>query len=100
MGFQTPGSTDNRRQQSIKCHVSTGANAVLATKCCFENMRWPDFLDWRASHAAAAQPKKTGCTRSNPADMRLRAAQDGDTYRISGTKHFISTIARSRRSIL
>lgn len=27
---------------------------------------------------------------SNPADMRVRAAQDGDAYRISGTKHFIS----------
>ena len=30
-----------------------GANAVLAAGCCFENMRWPDFLDWRAGHAAA-----------------------------------------------
>ena len=38
-----------------------GANAVPATRCCFENMRWPGFLDWRAGHAAA-QPKKTGCT--------------------------------------
>ena len=27
---------------------------------------------------------------SNPADMRVRAVHDGDTYRISGTKHFIS----------
>ena len=31
-----------------------GANAVLAVKCCFENNRWPDFLDWRACRAAAA----------------------------------------------
>ena len=31
-----------------------GANAVLAVKCCFENRRWPDFLDWRACRAAAA----------------------------------------------
>ena len=31
-----------------------GANAVLAIKCCFENRRWPDFLDWRACRAAAA----------------------------------------------
>ena len=31
-----------------------GANAVLAIKCCFENRRWPDFLDWRACSAAAA----------------------------------------------
>ncbi len=36
-----------------------GANAVPATGCRFENMRRPDFLDWRAGHAAA-QPKKTG----------------------------------------
>lgn len=27
---------------------------------------------------------------SNPADMRVRAVRDGDNYRISGTKHFIS----------
>ena len=38
-----------------------GADALLAAGCRFENMRWPDFLDWRAGHAAA-QPKKTGCT--------------------------------------
>ena len=31
-----------------------GANAVLATGCCLENRRWPDFLDWRACSAAAA----------------------------------------------
>ena len=31
-----------------------GANAVLAIKCCFENRRWPDFLDWRACSTAAA----------------------------------------------
>lgn len=27
---------------------------------------------------------------SNPADIRVRAQQDGDQYRINGTKHFIS----------
>ncbi len=27
---------------------------------------------------------------SNPADMRVSAVRDGDTYRIDGTKHFIS----------
>ena len=31
-----------------------GANAVLATGCCLENRRWPDFLDWRACRLAAA----------------------------------------------
>ena len=31
-----------------------GANAVLATGCCLENRRWPDFLDWRDCSAAAA----------------------------------------------
>ena len=40
-----------------------GATAVPATGCCFKNMRRPDFLDWRAGHAAA-QPKKAGCTRA------------------------------------
>ena len=38
------------------------ANAVLAIKCYFENMRWPDFLEWKACRAAAAYPKKMGCT--------------------------------------
>ena len=29
-----------------------GANALLAALCCLENLRWPDFLDWRACCAA------------------------------------------------
>ena len=32
----------------------SGANALLAIRCCLENMRWPDFLEWRACRAAAA----------------------------------------------
>ena len=32
----------------------TDANAVLATGCCLENRRWPDFPDWRDCSAAAA----------------------------------------------
>ena len=37
------------------CHWSkAGANALLAVKCCFENRRWADFLDWRACQVAAA----------------------------------------------
>ena len=31
-----------------------GANALLAIRCCLANMRWPDFLEWRACRAAAA----------------------------------------------
>ncbi len=31
-----------------------GANALLAVKCCIDNNRWADFLDWRAGRAAAA----------------------------------------------
>ena len=31
-----------------------GANAVLAIRCCLENMRWPDFLESRACSAPAA----------------------------------------------
>ena len=31
-----------------------GANALLAVKCCIENNRWADFLDWRAGRVAAA----------------------------------------------
>ena len=37
------------------CHWSkAGANALLAVKCCLENRRWADFLEWRACRAAAA----------------------------------------------
>ena len=31
-----------------------GANALLAVKCCIDNSRWTDFLDWRACRDAAA----------------------------------------------
>ena len=31
-----------------------GANALLAVKCCLENNRWSDFLDWRNRRVAAA----------------------------------------------
>ena len=31
-----------------------GANAVLSIKCCRRNLRWVDFLDWRAQTAVAA----------------------------------------------
>ena len=30
------------------------AYALLAVKCCIENNRWADFLDWRACRTAAA----------------------------------------------
>ena len=45
------------------CHWSkANASAAFAIRCCFENMPWPDFLDWRACRAAAAQPKKVDRT--------------------------------------
>ena len=56
-----------------------GADAVPATGCCFENMRRPDFLDWRAGHAAA-QPKKTGCTRATTS--RNFRDQRGSRHRV------------------
>ena len=31
-----------------------GANALLAVKCCFENRRWADFLEWKTGRVAAA----------------------------------------------
>ena len=31
-----------------------GANALLAVRCCVENIRWPDFLGWKADRVAAA----------------------------------------------
>ena len=44
----------NRFKQSGCRRSIAGANAGLAIGCCFENMRRPDFLDWRACRAAAA----------------------------------------------
>ena len=35
----------NRFKQSGRHWPNAGANAVLAIRCCLENMRWPDFLD-------------------------------------------------------
>ena len=32
----------------------TGANAVLAIKCCLKNRRWVDFLNWKAQVAVVA----------------------------------------------
>ena len=50
----------------VRCRWSkAGANALLAVKCCIDNNRWIDFLDWRACCAAAARPQKMGCTRSD-----------------------------------
>lgn len=31
-----------------------GINALLAIRCCLENMRWPDFLEWKTCRAATA----------------------------------------------
>ena len=44
----------NRFKKSGCCWSKAGANALLAAGCCLENMRWPDFLEWRACRAAAA----------------------------------------------
>ena len=32
-------------------------NALLAVKCCLENRRWADFLDWRACRVATLAQK-------------------------------------------
>ena len=36
--------------------VGSGANALTAFKCCIENNRWAEFLDWRVCRAAV-RPK-------------------------------------------
>ena len=35
-------------------NLDMGANALLAVKCCLDNRRWANFLDWRACRVAAA----------------------------------------------
>ena len=43
------------RFKKAGCHWSkVGANALLAIRCCLENLRWPDFLEWKTCRAAAA----------------------------------------------
>ena len=44
----------NRLKGAGRHWSKAGANGLLAIRCCIENMRWPDFLDWRAVRAAAA----------------------------------------------
>ena len=36
------------------CWSIADRNALLAVRCCLENIHRPDFLDWRACHVAAA----------------------------------------------
>ena len=45
---------ENRFKKAGCCWSKTGASALLADGWCLENMRWPDFLEWRACRAAAA----------------------------------------------
>ena len=47
----------NRSKKSGCRRLKAGANALLTTGCCLENIRWPDFLEWRACRGAAALPK-------------------------------------------
>ena len=44
----------SRLKGAGRCWSKAVANAVLATGCCLENMRWPDFLEWRACRLAVA----------------------------------------------
>ena len=44
----------NRLKGAGRHWSKAGANGLLAIRCCLENMRWPDFLDWKAVRAAAA----------------------------------------------
>ena len=44
----------NRLKGAGRHWSKAGANGLLAIRCCIENMRWPDFLDWRACSPAAA----------------------------------------------
>ena len=44
----------NRFKQAGCRRSKAGANALLAVKCCIDNNRSADFLDWRTCRAAAA----------------------------------------------
>ncbi len=52
------GVVENACKHIVGNHWSKAcANGLLSALCCFENLRWPDLLDWRACRAAAARPK-------------------------------------------
>ena len=57
--------------------VESGANALIAFKCCVENNRRAEFLDWRICRAVASAQKwdapVVGRTRgafANAADLK------------------------------
>ena len=43
-----------RMKRSGSHRSVTGANAVLAIKCCLTNQKWVDFLHWQAQQSVAA----------------------------------------------
>ena len=65
----------NRLKGAGRHWSKVDANALLAIGCCFENMRVPDFLEWRACRAAGAQPKKMDRTRKRLADGQTADAR-------------------------
>ena len=44
----------NRFKGAGRHWSKAGANGLLAIRCCLENRRWPDFLEWRPCRAEAA----------------------------------------------
>ena len=44
----------NRLKGAGRHWSKAGANGLLAIRCCLENTRWPDFLEWRAVRVATA----------------------------------------------
>ncbi len=58
-----------------------------------QRARWlPDAAAGKTLGAFALTEPRAG---SNPADMRTRALREGDAYRLTGTKHFISNAAHA-----
>ena len=41
------------KRAGFRCSKA-GANALPAVKCCIDNNRWADFIDWRVCRTAAA----------------------------------------------
>ena len=44
----------NRFKGAGRHWSKAGANGLLAIRCCLENTRWPEFLEWRTCRAEAA----------------------------------------------
>ena len=91
----------NRLKGAGRRWSKAGAGALPAIGCRFENMRGPDFLEWRACRAAGAQPKKMDRTRFRCGQNLKRLSRHGrlrsrgDKFLFRQTNEGLATLQRN-----